>query len=107
MRQRAKNKTIYNRRKLIVQEFDLFDRDKGRMRDVYGDGLNGPVDALVKAIYNRRRLEKHRVNDNLLQEAHRVKESGELGNEEEEEEEPLVRKRKVSAGVDTRDSPRR
>ncbi|KAG0018902.1 hypothetical protein BGZ81_010024 [Podila clonocystis] len=57
MRKLSECQSTYSRHKLIVKEFDNFGRDEDRMRQVYGNVMDGTAASLVKAIYKRHRLE--------------------------------------------------
>ncbi|KFH71208.1 hypothetical protein MVEG_01510 [Podila verticillata NRRL 6337] len=52
---RRRRMGFYSTRKLMVEEFEYFGRDKNKMREMYGDHLS-PIWRLLKAIRKRRML---------------------------------------------------
>ncbi|KAF9282992.1 hypothetical protein BGZ74_002047 [Mortierella antarctica] len=89
-----KNSLSFYHRSVIVQEFELFGRDEGKMRDEYGDILSGRVMDLVSAIRDRRRdrkMQKRGVSPTHFirpgRKPKRKLEEVEIEEEEEEEEE--------------------
>ncbi|KAG0094482.1 hypothetical protein BGZ93_007150 [Podila epicladia] len=71
---------MYKNRKMIAEEFEFCKRDSERMRQQYGTNMDS-VQSLLQSIHRRRHLSSENVRQSC---------------EEREDEEPLLRKRRVA-----------
>lgn len=107
-RKEDKMRQVYGRRRAIAEEYELMGRDETRMRQVHGECLDRPND-LVLSIGRRRREKAQELAGAQSEERNDDEEDmdeleAEEGVEEDEgEDESLIRKRKSKAadGVET------
>lgn len=94
-RVRSRVHQMYNIRKTIAEEFEFCGRDGERMRQLHGTNVDS-VQALLESIHRRRNLSSLQVQATASEDVRQDYEEG-------EDEEPLIRKRRVTV-VETDDA---